>query len=87
MNQETRSRKETTAMNTLQELHQKQENNNVAVREDGAIDLNQTAKILLESILNIVIDGQARKLGVPRNGYRNRNLDTVIGKITLTSYS
>lgn len=31
-------------MNTLQGLCQKQETNNAAFREDGAIDLNQTAK-------------------------------------------
>lgn len=47
------------------------------------MDLNGTAGILLENLLNTVMDEQARKLGVPRNGYRCRSLDTAIGKITL----
>lgn len=70
-------------MNTLLELSQDQKTNTIALREDGTIDLNATAKTLLEDLLNTVMDEQARELGVPRNGYRHRSLDTALGKITL----
>ena len=70
-------------MNTLLELSQDQKTNTIALREDGTIDLNTTAKTLLEDLLNTVMDEQARELGVPRNGYRHRSLDTALGKITL----
>lgn len=70
-------------MNTLLELSHDQKTNTVALRDDGTIDLNATAKTLLENLLNTVMDEQARELGVPRNGYRHRSLDTTLGKITL----
>lgn len=70
-------------MNTLLELSQDQKTNTIALREDGTIDLNTTAKTLLEDLLNTVMDEQARELGVPRNGYRHRSLDIALGKITL----
>lgn len=70
-------------MNTLLELAKNYKDDAVTFRDDGSIDLNKTAKILLETLLNTVMDEQARELGVPRNGYRCRSLDTAIGKITL----
>ena len=70
-------------MNTLLELSQDLKSDTIAFREDGSVDLNGTARTLLENLLNTVMDEQARELGVPRNGYRCRSLDTAIGKITL----
>ncbi len=70
-------------MNTLLELSQDLKSDTIAFRKDGSVDLNGTARTLLENLLNTVMDEQARELGVPRNGYRCRSLDTAIGKITL----
>lgn len=69
-------------MNTLLELSHDQKTNTVALRDDGTIDLNAAAKTLLENLLNTVMDEQARELGVPRNGYRHRSLDTVISEMS-----
>lgn len=55
----------------------------VAVRPDGTIDLNETARATLEAALNAVMDEQASELGVARNGYRERSLDTCVGRVTL----
>lgn len=58
-----------------------------ATRPDGSIDLSATARGLLESLLNAVMDEQASEmaseLGVARNGYRERSLDTCVGRVTL----
>lgn len=56
-------------------------------RGDGTLDLNGIARSLLEGCLNAVMDEQASELaaelGVARNGYRERALDTCVGTITL----
>ncbi len=58
-----------------------------ALRPDGTVDLNATARGLLESLLNAVMDEQASEmasqLGVARNGCRERGLDTCVGRLTL----
>ena len=59
---------------------------NVAVREDGTIDLNELMRRLAERFVNDLMDIQVEELfgGVtPRNGYRERTLNTVVGPITL----
>lgn len=53
------------------------------VRADGTIDINAALRSLLEGLLNAVMDEQASELGVPRNGYRERSLDTCVGRVTL----
>lgn len=53
------------------------------VRADGTIDINAALRALLEGLLNAVMDEQASELGVPRNGYRERSLDTCVGTVTL----
>ena len=56
-------------------------------REDGTIDLNGAARVLLEGCLNALMDEQASELaeatGTQRNGYRERSLDTCVGTLTL----
>ena len=56
-------------MDTLPEL---------ALREDGTLDLNATARRMLEFLVNAVMDAQADGLceeaGISRNGYRERPL-------------
>ena len=56
-------------------------------RADGTIDLNELARGLLEGCLNAAMDEQASELaaqlGVARNGYRERSLDTCVGTLTL----
>ena len=52
-------------------------------RPDGTIDLNAAARSLLEGLLNAVMDEQASETGAQRNGYRERSLDTCIGRVTL----
>lgn len=47
------------------------------------IDINAALRSLLEGLLNAVMDEQASELGVPRNGYRERSLDTCVGRVTL----
>lgn len=57
-----------------------------AARPDGSIDLNATARGLLESPPDAVMDEQASEmaaeLGVAGNGYRERALDTCVGRVT-----
>lgn len=53
------------------------------LRPDGTIDINAALRSLLEGLLNAVMDEQASELGVPRNGYRERSLDTCVGRVTL----
>ncbi len=53
------------------------------VRADGTIDINAALRALLEGLLNAVMDEQASELGAPRNGYRERSLDTCVGRVTL----
>lgn len=52
-------------------------------REDGTLDINGALRKLLENLLNAIMDEQANELGVPRNGYRERSLDTCVGTIAL----
>ena len=52
-------------------------------RPDGTVDINAALRSLLEGLLNAVMDEQASELGVPRNGYRERSLDTCVGTVTL----
>ena len=52
-------------------------------RPDGTIDINTSMRSMLEGLLNAVTDEQASELGVPRNGYRKRGLDTCVGTVTL----
>lgn len=54
----------------------------VATRPDGTSDLNETARLTLEAALNAVMDEQASELGAARNGYRERGLDTCVGRVT-----
>lgn len=53
------------------------------VRADGTIDINAALRSMLEGLLNAVMDEQASELGVARNGYRERRLDTCVGTVTL----
>lgn len=53
------------------------------VRADGTIDINAAMRSMLEGLLNAVMDEQASELGVARNGYRERRLDTCVGTVTL----
>ena len=52
-------------------------------RSDGTIDINAALRSLLEGLLNAAMDEQASELGVARNGYRERSLDTCVGTVTL----
>ena len=52
-------------------------------RADGTIDINAALRSMLEGLLNAVMDEQASELGVARNGYRERRLDTCVGTVTL----
>ena len=52
-------------------------------RADGTIDINAALRSLLEGLLNAAMDEQASELGVARNGYRERSLDTCVGTVTL----
>lgn len=54
-----------------------------AERADGTIDINAAMRSMLEGLLNAVMDEQASELGVARNGYRERRLDTCVGTVTL----
>ena len=59
---------------------------NVTIREDGTIDLNELMRKLAESFINNLMDVQVDELygGVtPRNGYRERTLNTMVGPIVL----
>ena len=59
---------------------------NIAIREDGTIDLNELMRRLIEGFVNNLMDVQVDELfgGItPRNGYRERTLATVVGPITL----
>ena len=53
------------------------------LRPDGTIDINAAVRSLPEGLLNAVMDEQASELGAPRNGYRERSLDTCVGRVTL----
>lgn len=66
-------------MDTLQEAGTA----TVALRPDGTVDINETARATLEAVLNAVMDEQASELGAQRNGYRERGLDTCVGRVTL----
>ena len=56
-------------------------------RADGTIDLTGALRSLLEGLVNAVMDEQADELcaltGTSRNGYRERSLDTQVGRVTL----
>lgn len=58
-----------------------------ARRADGTIDLTSALRSLLEGLVNAVMDEQADELcaltGTARNGYRERSLDTQVGRVTL----
>ena len=59
---------------------------NVTFREDGTLDLNELMRRLVEGFVNDLMDIQVDELfgGVtPRNGYRERTLNTMVGPITL----
>lgn len=59
---------------------------NVVIRDDGTIDLNELMRKLVEGFVNDLMDVQVEELygGVtPRNGYRERTLNTMVGPITL----
>lgn len=56
------------------------------LREDGTVDLNELARSLLEGALNAAMDAAADELlgeGNRRNGYRERELRTCVGTVTL----
>ena len=76
-------RKATATMDTLQEKEALQ---NIPFREDGTIDLVELGRLQLEAMVNQIMDWQADELrgeGNRRNGYRERDLLTPIGTITL----
>lgn len=56
-------------------------------RADGTIDLTGALRSMLEGLVNAVMDEQADELcaltGTSRNGYRERSLDTQVGRVTL----
>lgn len=52
-------------------------------RPGGTIDLNAAMRSLLEGLLNALMDEQASETGAQRNGYRERSLDTCVGRVTL----
>lgn len=58
-----------------------------ARRADGTIDLTEALRSLLEGLVNAVMDEQADEMcalaGTSRNGYRERSLDTQVGRVTL----
>jgi putative transposase len=58
-----------------------------ARRADGTLDLTAALRSLLEGLVNAVMDEQAGELcaltGTSRNGYRERSLDTQVGRVTL----
>lgn len=51
-------------------------------RPDGMTGINVAMRSILEGLLNAVMNEQASKLGVSRNGYRERGLDTHVGTVT-----
>ena len=70
-------------MDTLQEKEALQ---NLPLRGDGTIDLNEMMRRELERMVNQIMDWQADELcgeGNRRNGYRERRLVTVLGEITM----
>ena len=70
-------------MHTLQEKDALQ---NLPLREDGTVDLNEMMRRELEAMLNQIMDWQADELcgeGNRRNGYRERKLVTLLGEITM----
>lgn len=56
-------------------------------RADGTVDLTEAARSLLEGLVNALMDEQADEVcaatGTVRNGYRERSLDTQVGRITM----
>lgn len=52
-------------------------------RPGGTIDLNAAMRSLLEGLLNALMDEQAFETGAQRNGYRERSLDTCVGRVAL----
>ena len=74
-------------MDTLDEMAAGIAGGGVQRRADGTLDLGWAARDLLETLLNAVMDEQASELcgqeNTSRNGYRERSLDTCVGRITL----
>ena len=74
-------------MDTLDEMAAGIAGGGVQRRADGTIDLGWAARDLLETLLNAVMDEQASELcgqeNTSRNGYRERSLNTWVGRITL----
>lgn len=58
---------------------------NNALLSEGmhTVNINAALRSVLEGLLNAVMDEQASELGVARNGYRERRLDTCVGTVTL----
>lgn len=52
-------------------------------RADGSIGINAVLRSMQEGLLNAAMDKRASEFGVPRNGYRERSLDTCVGTVTL----
>ena len=70
-------------MDTLQDKEALQ---NLPIREDGTIDINEMMRRELEHMVNQIMDWQADEVcgeGNRRNGYRERKLLTVLGEITM----
>lgn len=70
-------------MDTLQEKEAMQD---LPIREDGTIDINEMMRRELERMVNQIMGWQADELcgeGNRRNGYRERKLVTVLGEITM----
>jgi len=70
-------------MDTLQDKEAPQ---NLPIREDGTIDINEMMRRELEHMVNQIMDWQADEVcgeGNRRNGYRERKLLTVLGEITM----
>lgn len=58
----------------------------VPVREDGTLDINELMRMGLERTVNAIMDARADEVlgeGNRRNGYRERKLLTAVGEITM----
>ncbi len=67
-------------------LHENENVGELPRREDGTVDLRELSRLELERMVNQIMDWQADELcgeGNRRNGYRERGLETPVGRITL----
>jgi putative transposase len=80
----TRDRKVTTAMEILE--HETAATAEMPRFDDGMVNIAELVRVLTESLVNEVMDAQAEEAcerGNRRNGYRERDLVTSVGRIRL----